>query len=177
MATVVVLLRAVNLGTHNRLPMARLREILTDLGAREVRTHLASGQAVVRVDATAVGGLADTVHDALAQHLHLDIAVLTRTPAELAAVIADNPYPQLVDTPKRLHVVFLDATPDPALVDRVGRRHDPDEFTVGDRVLYLAYAGTSRDSPLGAVLRRLGGVQTARNWTTVTALATLAGGG
>lgn len=173
-ACLVVLLRAVNLGSHNKLPMPRLRELLTDLGARDVVTYLQSGQAVVGLAARQVPTFAERVHRAIEADLGLDIAVFTRTRDELAAVVADNPYPHLVETPKRLHVAFLAADPDPEVVQQVGRRHGDDEFTVGDRTLYLAYSANSRDSPLVGALRRLSVVTTARNWTTVTTLADLA---
>lgn len=169
----VVLLRAVNLGAHNKVPMATFREVLTGLGGRDVVTYLQSGQAVVEVDDVQVAGFPDRVHDALADQLGLDIDVLTRTGAELSAVAAANPYPHLVATPKLLHAAFLDRTPEPDLVASIGRRHGEDEFTVGDRVLYLAFTVNSRDSPLVGPLRRLGVISTARNWTTVLALADL----
>jgi uncharacterized protein (DUF1697 family) len=169
----VVLLRAVNLGSHNKVPMAAFRELLTGLGGRDVVTYLQSGQAVVDLDDDQAAGFGDRVHDALAEHLGLQIDVLTRTGPEVAAVAAANPYPHLVETPKLLHAVFLDPDPDPELVESIGRRHGDDEFTVGDRVLYLAYSVNSRDSPLAGPLRRLPGISTARNWTTVVALADL----
>ena len=172
---VAVLLRGINVGGRNRVPMADLKVLLTDLGATSVTTYLQSGQAVVDLAPARVDGFGDRVHAGLSERLGLDIAVLTRTPAELAAVGAANPYPHLVPTPKRLHAVFLDQTPDAAKVASVGTRHGDDEFTVGDRVLYLAFSATSHDSPLVAALRRIGGVQTGRNWTTVLKLIELTG--
>jgi uncharacterized protein (DUF1697 family) len=170
----VVLLRAVNLGSHNKVPMAAFRELLTALGGRDVVTYLQSGQAVVDVDDDRAAGFDDQVHDALADRFGLQIDVLTRTGAEMAAVAAANPYPHLAATPKLLHAVFLEYDPDPDLVESIGRRHGDDEFTVGDRVLYIAYSVNSRDSPLAGPLRRLpAGIATARNWTTVLALAEL----
>jgi uncharacterized protein (DUF1697 family) len=166
----VVLLRGINVGGRNRIPMAELRTLLTELGASSVATHLQSGQAVLDVADDEVGGFAGRVHEQIQRRLGLDIDVLVRTREELAAIVAANPYPRLESTPKRLHVSFLDRTPDPETVAAAGTAHGGDEFAVGDRVLYLAFSGSSHDSPLLPVLRRLGGVQTARNWTTVTAV-------
>jgi len=97
-----------------------------------------------------------------------------RTASELADVVAANPFPQRVATPKLLHVAFYDRQPEASVIDEVGADHGNDQLVLGDRVLYLSYAGTSHDSQLVAALRRIGGVSTARNWTTVTKLLTLA---
>lgn len=168
--TLVVLLRAINLGPTNKVPMAHLREVLAALGGRDVVTHLQSGQAIVDLPGRAAAGFAGRVHDALEASLGLSIDVMTRTAPELAAVVDANPFPHLTSEPKRLHAVFLDTTPDPEQVAAVGSTAGGDEFVVGDRVLYAAFTGSTHDSPLQARIRRLGGVQTARNWATVTAL-------
>jgi uncharacterized protein (DUF1697 family) len=177
--TCIVLLRGINVGGNNRVPMAELRDLLTSLGARNVATYLQSGQAVVDVDdadAVDVGGLAARVEAALTERLGLQVRALVRTADELEAVVAANPYPERVATPKQLHVVFLDAAPDPATVADVGTRFGEDEFTVGDTalaVLYLSYSGRSIDSPMNKAVAKLKGLQTARNWTTVQKLQDL----
>lgn len=170
---IVLLLRAVNLGSHNRVPMPVFRDLLTGLGARGVVTYLASGQAVADID-----GPHDTfverVHKAILDRLGLDLDVFSRTPAELADIVRANPFPHLANTPKQLHVAFLDTPVDTARIEAIGRHHGRDELAVGDRAVYLAYAATMHNSPLGAAMRRLGGRQTSRNWTTVTKLLELA---
>lgn len=174
-STVIVLLRAVNLGPHNKVPMPAFRELLTELGARNVVSYVASGQAVAEIDGDP-GAFGDRVHQGILDRFGLDIDVFTRTPAELQAIVAGNPFPELAATPKRLHVTFLDTTPDAARIAEIGTRHGEDEFAVGDRALYLAYLGSSHDSPILKALRRLGGRQTSRNWTTVLKLVELSAG-
>ena len=44
--TVIALLRGVNVGGHNKLPMARLRSIAADAGFSDVRTYIQSGNLV-----------------------------------------------------------------------------------------------------------------------------------
>jgi len=171
MTTCVVLLRGVNVGGNNRVAMADLRALLDDVGCRNVQTYLQSGNAVVVAKPT---GLARRVEAALQRELGLDVRVMVRTASELADVVAANPFPQRVATPKLLHVAFYDRQPEASVIDEVGADHGNDQLVLGDRVLYLSYAGTSHDSQLVAALRRIGGVSTARNWTTVTKLLTLA---
>lgn len=199
MTRYVVLLRGVNVGAHNRLSMANFRTVLTGCGCSDVATYLQSGNAVVDVDVrpdvrtepsvrlppdpapprglrpdSGVDGLGARVEQALRDGPGLDVRVLIRTADELADVVAANPFPDRVDQPKRLHVVFLGGTPRRQELNALGPVHGSDELRAGDRVLYLSYAGGSQKSPLEKVLRRLDVVQTARNWTTVTALLDLA---
>lgn len=173
---IVLLLRAVNLGPHNRVPMPVFRDLLTGLGARDVVTYLASGQAVADIDEPHEN-FVERVHKGILDQLGLDIDVFSRTPAELADIVRANPFPHLANTPRQLHVAFLDAPVDTARIGAIGRHHGQDELAVGDRAVYLVYTGTMHDSPLGTAMRRLGGRQTARNWTTVTKLAELSARG
>ncbi len=171
MTTRIVLVRGINVGGHNRLPMADLRDVLSELGCRDVQTYLQSGNAVVTAGPK---NLAPRIEDALRQRLALDIRVIVITAAELRAITQANPFPERDPTPKKLHVTFFDAPLDPAKIKEIGTTHGDDEVAIGNRVLYLSYSDMSHNSPLTAALRRIGGVSTARNWTTVTKLIDLA---
>jgi uncharacterized protein (DUF1697 family) len=168
-----VLLRAVNLGSHQKVAMSELRRVLESLGYTDVATYLQSGNAVVTSPATDSARLAGDIRTGLSKELGLDTAVMVRTGPELAAVIADNPFPDLVAHPTLLHVAFLSAQPDPAQVARIDpTKYAPDEFRVGDRALYIHYAnGAGRSKLTSATLARLKVDATGRNWNTVRALA------
>lgn len=163
----VVLLRGVNVGKHNRISMPDFARALQRVGCTDVSTYLQSGNGLVTADPA---GLPAAVERDLRETLRLDVRVLVRTGQELAQVVAANPFPDRVGEPKQLHAAFLDGPLPPDALDKVVGRHGDDEIRPGDRLLYLSYAGASQDSPLVPVLRRLGVVATARNWTTVTGL-------
>jgi uncharacterized protein (DUF1697 family) len=173
-----ILLRAVNLGSHQKVSMPDLRKALESLGYTDVATYMQSGNAVVTSSVKAPGQIAKAVHKGLCDELGLDTPVLVRTGPELAAVIADNPYPELVEKPTLLHVAFLSAQPAKAQLAKLDpAKYLPDEFQVGDRVLYLRYAhGAGRSKLAAGELGRLGVDATARNWNTVTALAEMTAG-
>lgn len=171
MERLALLVRGVNVGGRNRLPMARFRELLTELGGEDVRTYLQSGNAAL---AASREGLSRRVEEALLDDLGLDVRVLVRSAAELADVVAANPFPQKVGTPKLLNVAFSDDPASVAAVAEAGRRHGEDELVPGPGCLYLSYDTSPIGSPLVPVLRRLAGSATARNWTTVLALSELA---
>lgn len=162
----VVLVRGVNVGGHNRLPMAELRRLLEALGGAEISTYLQSGNAVLTWKGGATA-LQQQIGQALQAELGLSVAVMVRTAAQIDAAVSENPFDQ--PDPKHFHVGFLAAAPDP---DRLAAANSdallPDRFAVGPGVVYLAYADVSQNSPLSRL--RLGVDMTARNWRTVLAL-------
>ena len=166
----IVLLRAVNVGSVNRIAMTDFKRVLAGLGASRVETYVQSGNAVVDLPAK---GLATKVADALNTELSLAVGVVAVTASELAAVVAANPWPELAATPKQLHAVFCDAPVDPAALAAVGTKHGDDEIAAGPRCLYVKYSSQSHNSPLVKVLKKWPGVTTARNWATVQALVEL----
>ena len=172
MTRCVVLLRGVNVGAHHRIAMPELRSLLEDLGCRQVRTYLQSGNAVGDWDGTAAE-LQVATAAALAR-CGLAVAVMVRTADELARVVAASPWTGL--DPKLFHVAFLSGDPDPAAVAAIDHQALlPERVVVGERVLYLDHAeGVHRSRGLSRL--RLGVDATARNWRTVTALDALAAG-
>jgi uncharacterized protein (DUF1697 family) len=173
-ATHVAVLRGINVGGHNKVPMAELRALLTGLGYTDVRTHLQSGNVVFRAPGTAVPGeLGAAIADGIVAELGVSVAVLVRTAAELRDVVAANPLP--THEPARLLVLFLDPAIDPAglAVDR--ERYAPEQFAVRPGEIYLYCANGILESALVKEFsdRRLGCAVTARNWNTVTRLAEL----
>ncbi|MBB4931770.1 uncharacterized protein (DUF1697 family) [Lipingzhangella halophila] len=172
MARYVALLRGVNVGKHNRVAMARLRELLEGLGYQEVRTLLQSGNAVFSAPGRPTAQLASEIQQRLASELGLTVDVTVRTAPELRAVVAANPLD--VGDPARFLVVFLPRAPEPEQLARVTAEARPsEEMRVGERELYLWCPQGIREARLPlAVQRHLGG--TARNWTTTAKLADLA---
>lgn len=164
-----MLLRGVNVGRHHRLAMADLRAVLEELGCREVRTHLQSGNAVVGWHGTPAE-LEAAAARALARR-GLPVPVMVRTGPELARVVEASPWSDL--DPALFHVAFLSGEPDPAAVAAIDHQALlPERVVVGERVLYLDHAeGVHRSKGLSRL--RLGVEATARNWRTVLALRDL----
>ena len=169
MSLLVVLLRGVNVGRHNRIAMADLRALLDGVGCRDVRTYVQSGNAVV-TSKRSPASLETAVAGALAA-AGLPARVMVRTAEELARVVAQSPWDDL--DPKQYQVAFLSAQPEPAAVEAID--HEallPERLVVGERVLYMDHAGRIQNSRLDRV--RLGVEATARNWRSVLALQEMA---
>jgi uncharacterized protein (DUF1697 family) len=176
--THVALLRGINLGSHKRVAMPALRALVGSLGHTEVATYIASGN-VVFTAGDGSAALDAELEKAVADELGVTCRVVVLTCAELARVVADNPYPDEPD-PKRVHAIFLTGTSAKeaqAQLDKVrqklGDKIGNDEARVVGRTLYLHTPDGFGRSELAKVLSRPGGPAegTARNWATVTKLA------
>ncbi len=174
----IALLRGINVGGHNKIPMAELRALCTDIGWREVRTYIQSGNVVYR----AVGEPDDHARElesAIGSRFGLDVSVIVRTAARWAKYVAENPYPGASRTEPNLVMLALCGAPprDGAVEMLLDRAADDERVTrVGD-ALWIHYAGGSGRSKLSpAVLdRAAGSPATTRNWRTVLTLAEMAG--
>ena len=178
MARHVVLLRGINIGPRNRIAMPALREALEEAGFADVQTYLQSGN--VMVDSRAKPEtVRKKVEQLIQDRFGLEIAVVVRTPAELAAVVKRNPHGKVAKEPKRYQVTFLSAKLPAKVVRELEQAAASDErVVVSGREVYAWHPQTIARSKLWSKLagQGLGVAATSRNWTTVEALLELAGG-
>jgi uncharacterized protein (DUF1697 family) len=173
--TYAAVLRGVNVGGKNKLPMSGLRKLLDELDCDDVATYIQSGNAVFR-SSLGLEATAAAIEAGIAERFGLAIRVLLRTPGELAAIAAANPFLGRDDL-ARLHVVFLDTAPSSASVAALDPRRSPgDEFAVSGREIFVHYPNGSGRSKLTLdwFERQLGVAGTARNWNTLLKLQELA---
>lgn len=172
----VALVRGVNVGGKNKLPMAQLRELLGTLGYTDVRTHLNSGNAVFTSAEAEPAALAQQIERALADTIDRPVRCLVRSGAELLGVIDANPLRAQSSDGSKTMAHFLSAQPDPALLaEHDPCALDPDTIFLGERVIYQwCPDGMLQAPPVGGFAERyLDVAVTARNWNTVTKLAAL----
>ena len=169
----VALLRGINVGRAHQLGMPRLTELLTGRGYGNVRTHLRSGNVVLDSDLTEPELAAD-LSGAIEQEFGFDVPVVVRTGAEIAAVVAGDPFATVATDPARYLVTFLPEPPAAAAVDALPPA-DSGEYLVRGRELYLWLPDGIANTPLAGWKwdRLLGVAGTGRNWNTVRKLAEL----
>lgn len=167
MPTYIALLRAVNVGGTGKLPMADLRAMCEAAGFRNVRTYIASGNVVFDTPGAA-GKAKAALEAALESHAGKPVGVAIRTAAEMAQVLADNPFPEAA--PNRALAIFLDVAPPADALVTV--RHLSDEkIALGKREIYVHYGDGMAASKLVIPAAKAG---TARNLNTVAKLAQMA---
>jgi uncharacterized protein (DUF1697 family) len=170
----VALLRGINLGKARQVDMPRLREVLTDRGHTEVRTHLRSGNVILDSPMTEKKLAAD-LSTAIEDEFGFDVPVVVRTGAEMAAVVTGDPFATVATDPARYLVTFLPKPPPPDKVDALPPAESGD-YLVRGRELYLWLPDGIQNTPLASWKwdRLLAVPGTARNWNTVARLAELA---
>lgn len=168
----VALLRGINLGSRNRVPMAELREVFEAAGCADVRTYIQSGNVVFSSPRRGPAALARQLEQAVADAFGVVAPVVLRTFEEIAGVAGSHPFGR--DT-SHSYVSFLAADPDADGVARLAELAGEDGLSVAGRDVFLRYPNGVRGARLTGPLleRHLGTPGTVRNWRTVTKLAEL----
>lgn len=188
MPTHVALLRGINLGGKNKVAMADLRAVVSDLGHADVSTYIQSGNVLFTAPSHAdTDMVAADLTAAIAARLGVRSPVVVVTRPELAAAVAANPFPGEPDE-RFVHAVVLNAPPGRDVLDRVTRaqaqsdaRGERARVVALARTLYLHTPGGYGRSDLSAAVLRIvsspkaGVTGTARNWATMTKLRELMG--
>lgn len=173
----MALLRGVNVGGRNKVPMKDLKGVFEGLGHGDVATYIQSGNVVftarTRPDATAL-------ESAITDAFGVTSAVVVRSASELAKAIDGNPFAKADQS--KLHVGFMEAKPPKKVVDELDmERFAPDEAAVVGKHVYLHLPngmGRAKLPPyIDTRLTRAGTPMTVRNWATVNKLAEMADGG
>ena len=176
MARHVVLLRGINIGPRNRIAMPALRAALEEAGFTEVQTYLQSGNVVLESRAKPET-VRRKVEKLIKDSFKLEIAVVVRTKAELAAVVKRNPHAKVATNPKTYQVTFLEQKlPAKTVRELEETAADDERVVVSGREVYAWHPKTIARSKLWSKLagQGLGVTATSRNWTTVEALLELA---
>lgn len=161
------------------MTMAVLRDLFEEFGFREVTTVIASGNVLFSAPSTDGAALERRIERHLARALDYEVATFCRSPQELAAIVAHEPFPDArpVAPGQALSVAFLKAPlTGPARTALLELRTPTDDLHVHRREAYWLCRGRTSDSTVsGARLEKaVGGPATVRNITTVRKLAVAA---
>jgi uncharacterized protein (DUF1697 family) len=174
----IALLRGINVGGHNKVPMADLRKALEAAGFEDVKTYVQSGNVALTAKEKAPGKVGRAVERAIEDAFGFDVAVVVRSRAEVAALVEEDPLGDVATNPTYRIVVFLAEKLDrKRLADVDPKAFAPEAFALRDYEIVMWAPDGQRDSKLVKALseKRTGVVGTARNWRTVEKLLDLAG--
>lgn len=105
MPTHIALLRGITVGGRNRVAMAGLCQVVLGLGYTDVATYIQSGNVVFASEEADTAMIAAALERAIAEHLGVRPKVVVLTRAELARVVADNPFPEEPNL-RWVHAIF-----------------------------------------------------------------------
>ena len=178
MTRYLILLRGINVGGKNKVPMASLRALLEELGYSNVVTYIASGNVLLSSDRKPAD-IKRQIEEALPKAFRLDselIAVLVLTPAQLRAIVAHKPA-GFGDHPETSHsdAIFLIGIDAATAMPVFDPHPDVDRIWPGDGVIYSQRLSAQRTkSRLNkAITTPLYKSMTIRSWATTTALLEL----
>jgi uncharacterized protein (DUF1697 family) len=178
MKSFVVLLRGINVGGKNKIPMADLKRCLEELGCQDLLTYIQSGNVLLRtnLDAKTLGS---KIEAALSKSFKLDssiIKVLVLSQDQLQAVIDMKPK-GFGEQPAKYHsdVVFLMGIDTTQALQVFDPREGVDRIWPGDGVVYSQRLSELRTK---SRLNKIVGTtayqsMTIRNWNTTTKLLSL----
>ena len=179
MGSFVALLRAVNLGSHNKIGMADLRALFSDLGLADPRSLIQSGNIVFGAPRRSSAALERLLETEAARRLDLHTDFFVRGAMEWKAIVDANPFSEEAGRdPGHLVVVCLKDPPSADVVRALQAGIKGREVVrASGRQAYVVYPdgiGTSRLT-MAVLEKKLGTRGTGRNWNTVLKLHALAG--
>ena len=169
MTNYVALLRGVNLVGRSSLKMADLKAIADDLGLKDARTYIASGNLLFS-SSKPEEKLRLMLENDLRKHIGKEVGVMLRTADEMEAAVKANPF---TDRPgNSVQAFFMNEAPPKDLLETVRNKADDERVAAGAREVYVAYG----EKGIGKSRLRIPAAEagTARNMNTVARLAELA---
>ena len=165
----VALLRGVNLVGNSTLKMADLKMIADELGLKNARTYIASGNLLFASDEPEER-LRRLLEGRLRAHMAKDVRVMLRNADEMAEAVRRNPFTDAAGN--RVQAFFMNQPPPKDLLETVRNKADDERVAAGAREVYVAYG----EKGIGKSRLRIPAAEagTARNMNTVAKLAELA---
>ncbi len=167
MATFIAFLRGINVGGNTPLPMVKLREVCTELGLKNVRTYIQSGNVLFESNLLE-HELINSMEMALEAQVGKHIPVIIRSAKELETVCSKNPFPDA--NPSQVGISFFTQ---PIFANYLTGfvNTEPEEIVVSGREIYIHYPNGMGRSKLK--LPKMQKQGTVRNINTVTKLVEL----
>lgn len=169
----VALLRGINVGGKNKLPMKELAEIFAKAGCGGVKTYIQSGNVVFTAPAGLCDGLAEKVSKQIEKQFGHRPPMVLRSQQQMMDVVWSNPFLLPGVDEKSLCVMFLGKKPTAQEIAKLDPNRSPgDEYFVRGEDIYMRVRHMAETKLTNAYFdAKLGTVSTARNWRTTVTLA------
>jgi uncharacterized protein (DUF1697 family) len=176
MARLIALLRAVNV-SGRKLPMAELRALAGELGWKDARTYIQSGNLVFTASDKAEAHEA-ALEKAIEERFGLAVPVIVRPASQWAAYVAANPFATVAaEAPNRLQLLISKRPPESGAAEKLMQRAQAGEVVkAAGGVLWFHFpegVGASKLTP-AVIDKAAGSPSTSRNWRTVVKLQEMA---
>ena len=174
MTTYIVLLRGVMPSGKNRVPMAQLRQLLTDAGFEAVHSWIQSGNIILRTSLSALE-VEQQVQTLIKTHIGADLVVVVRTPTQLQTILDSNPFGEGYDRARVFYTVLASPPPPEKVKELLAQDFSPEALAITEPAAYLYVPGNAGRSKLSNNLleKKLGVSATTRNYNTISKMLQL----
>jgi uncharacterized protein (DUF1697 family) len=178
METYIAFLRGINVGGYNKVPMAKLREVLNVTGLHEVRTYIQSGNIVFKSPEKSVGELEQIIKKTIEDSFGFRVPTLVKSLDEVQKIIDDNPFTtsEYLESNSVYFTLLFDVPSGEQIRSFESVTYPNEEFKISDSCVYLlckkGYGNAKLNNNL--IERKLRVTATARNYRTMQKLLVLA---
>ena len=170
----VALLRGINVGGHKKVPMAELRELLTNLGFQSVQTYIQSGNVIFESSKSDISEIENSIQKAILKSFGFEVSVIVKSNKELKAIFEASPFS--FEKKQNSYFIMLNKVPERQLVKEVDNLlHENEEIIIKKNCIYF-YCSTGYGKTkfnLNTFERKLKVIGTARNYNTMVKLLSL----
>lgn len=178
MITYVAFLRGINVGGNKKVPMAVLKKMLEKMGFKNVKTLLASGNAVFDAPDTDAAALGKKIEAQFQKTFGFTSSIILRTAAEIASLIKSDPFKGIaVTSAHRLYVTFLGGPHKSTL--KIPYKDPTFDYRIlkvtKTELISVLVVGEDRGTvdAMAIVEKEFGKNVTTRNWNTLVKIAAL----
>ena len=171
MKTFIVLLRGVMPKGENKVPMAQLREVLSESGFKNVRTYIQSGNVLVDTDFSA-GEVEKKIHELIKKHIGADLPIVARTRSQIEKIIDGNPFQKGYDISRVFFALFVELPSSQKVKELLEKDFSPEELVITKDAAYMYVPGTYGRMKLSNnyLENKLKVAATTRNFNTLSKL-------
>lgn len=172
METYLALLRGINVGGHKKVPMADLRQVLTESGLQNVKTYIQSGNVIFQSSNKSIDSIKEKISKAIESHFGFKVPVLVKTKKEMQSVFDSCPFSK--EKKENSYFTLLYTIPEKKIIEEKNNLEKPanEEFVITDNCIYFysstGYGRTKYNNNFFE--RKLNVVATARNYKTICKL-------
>lgn len=174
MMVYLALLRGINVGGHKKVPMAELRELLSDSGLKNVKTYIQSGNVIFQSKLTDILKLESKIKKAILAHFGFDVPVLVKSFKNFQTIFEECPFEK--EKKEKSYFVVLNKIPEVKLIKEAQKlTYENEEFIIKNQCIYfytsMGYGQTKFN--MNTFERKLKVIGTSRNYNTMVKLLSL----
>lgn len=173
MKTYIALLKGINVGGHKKVPMAELRELLTNAGFQKVQTYVQSGNVIFQFSEKA-SELEAKIQNLISVHFGFEVSVIVKNNKELQAIFDASPF--LKEKKEKSYFILLNRIPKSNLVEDADQLQCENEEIIIKKDCLHFYSNTGFGKTkfnMNTYERKLNVTGTARNYNTMLKLLSL----